>query len=646
MVPDVFWDEFGVRQTPKVMSHLPTALLSASGGLARPESRGSLQISFNGHPPSIAAFALCKEYIPSGRTQWPHTPCSRTNTTLSLSLNLQHFKQSKTKEIMMEATRSASPETLSLGVIFQLIECREWEGVISFFNKVPEAASIGRVYGEDVMNLPLHEVLQQQSPPLTVLNLLLDLNPGGIKQKGNQGNLPLHYACLNKSVSNKIITRLLEAYPTAVRCRNDEDALPIHLACQNLEDEESVLTILQSHPEGYYLRDADDFTPADYISSSNGIKQSIEKIAPILVQTAKAASLRKTEEQMTREKGIQEAHAEYIRQMGEMEEQNQNELIQAQIDLQNELAEEKERNIALAEFIIEKERKEQDMVGRLNQTNNMLQQERKSRQEENELQEHEYRSILGMRDEDSNTNISSKLSSLIHRYNSQEMQFQEMSKDLTYNANMVRNLNELLTSKDEQIQDLNRHSAVLQQQNQEAIQRSNTLEESLNKSDQDLLEARREIQRLGTMYEGQQDQLTEANRIVRVQDSRLASIKSLAQSLNFNIESWALDDEQEEGGWEQQQQQQTHQQQKDAGKFQVLEGMETIRHGSRGRQRISPKATEDYSLKTNDTSMSTRPSEDDATSLRLTMASPARPKTLPSNATTTMATSTPSGQSD
>jgi hypothetical protein len=541
----------------------------------------------------------------------------------------------------MEET-SASPETFNLGVIFQLIDCREWEGVISFFNKVPDAASIGRVYGEDVMNLPLHEILQQQSPPLTVLNLLLELNPDGIKQKGNQGFLPLHYACANKSISNRIITRLLEKYPAAARCRNDDDALPIHLACQHLEDEDSVVAVLQSHPEGCYLRDADDFTPIDYISSDR-VKQTIEKFAPVLVETAKAASLRKTGEYMAREKGIQQAHAEYIRQMGEREGQTQNELIQAQIDLQDGLTEEKERNIALAETIIDKERKEQDMVGRFNQINNLLEQERMSQQEKTEQQEQEYRSILGIPDEDSTTNISSQLSSLMHRHSSQQKQYAETSKDLTYNANMVRNLNELLTSKDEQIQGLNQHNKVLQQQNKQENENNNVSQESLNKTKEDLMAAQQEIQRLGMMYERQQDQLTEANRIVRVQDSRLASIKSLAQSLNFNIESWALDDQQEEEEWGQQQQQQ--QQQRDSGKFPVLEGMETIRHGSRGRQRNPPKAAEEYSLKTNDTAMSTRPSEDDATSLRLTMASPARQKTTPSNATSTP-TTTPSSQGD
>eukprot|EP00980_Cylindrotheca_fusiformis_P001350 scaffold338_cov116-Cylindrotheca_fusiformis.AAC.15 len=603
----------------------------------------------------------------------------------------------------------------NLGVVFQLIDCREWEGVISFFNKVPEAASIGRIYKENVENLALHEVVRQQNPPLTVINLLLELNPTCISHRGHEGNLPLHYACANKRISNtsngssKILNRLLEAYPTAVRMRNDDDALPIHLACQHQQQqdqEESIKILLQYFPEGYYLKDADDFTPADYITVPS-MKQSMERLVPILIQTARAATQRTTMEYTVRERGIQEAHAEFIRQMKERQDEMEQDLLVCQLELQDQLTVEKERNITLVEQIVQLQHNEQTFIGKMNQLTNTLQQERTIHQEERERTKREYKRILNITTEydddnnDHNNNdhnntknpeeqnendenddtILSHLKSLMHHRRTHEQLLNEMSHDLTYNSNMVRNLNELLSSKEEQIQDLQQQQTILQRRYEESIARGNRFEQAYEESQKECMVVRDEMQKLAKLYTNQQDQLTEANRIVRVQDSRLASIKSLAQSLNINIESWALDDQQQqqqqheeeadkdeeedEEEWEQQQQQKTtHQQQQhqqqhslpppkesppqtlsSATTFQVLEGMEAIRrHSSRGRggqqgERASPSkvmAEDYYSLKTNDTSMSTRPSsdDDDITSLRLTMmTSPPRTKTTTSTTT-------------
>jgi len=80
------------------------------------------------------------------------------------------------------------------------------------------------------------------------------------------------------------------------------------------------------------LRDADGFTAMDYLSSNSSresIRQFMEEMAPILVETAKAASERKAEETNARIRGIQEAHTEYLRQLGEREEAAQNEMIEA-----------------------------------------------------------------------------------------------------------------------------------------------------------------------------------------------------------------------------------------------------------------------------------------------------------------------------
>ncbi|CAJ1966497.1 unnamed protein product [Cylindrotheca closterium] len=621
-----------------------------------------------------------------------------------------------------------------MGLLFELIESREWEGVISFCNQVPDAASIGRVYAEDILNLPLHEVLKQPHPSWTVINLLLNMYPEGIAKKGYQGNLPLHYACSNETISIEILQGLLEAYPTATRLRNDEDSLPIHLACQHLSELDSILAILQTHPEGAYLRDADGFTALDYASASSNIGTSmnttLEQMAPILVETAKAAAERKSEETNQKIKGIQEAHEEYIRQLGFREEDLEQEFMEAQIDLQDQLSEEKERNISLAERILKKERTLQDLQTQVDQLTNMIKDERVDRQLEMAKQQQEYKEILGINTVSNNENgsaaeqasspsarslvslrsaspstskspirtsknvdMKTHLSTLVQRYNLQQKELAEMAKDLTYNTNMVRNLNELLTSKDEHIGELKQENFDLKQEKQAQQTQNDGLQNSLQATQDELLDAKQEVQRLSKMYEQQSEQLTEANRIVRVQESRLASIKSLAQSLSFNIESWDLDDQQKEGEaetWghqpqiqqrpqsqpqprrsqlpEQQPQDQLQEEQDQlqpsptdedqhiSSRFEVLEGMETIRqndqydhhggnHNALMKQgRMSPMPNnkqqqqqalmmaddkEDYSLKTNETGLSTRNEESTLPSSpgeeSSSLSSPARP---------------------
>lgn len=556
--------------------------------------------------------------------------------------------QQELREQEQQQQQDYGGEEQDMAVLFQLIESREWEGVISFCNQVPDSATVGRVYAEDVLNLPLHEVVKQPNPSLTVVNLLLQMYPEGIQKRGYQGNLPLHFACTNENISIRIIQRLLEAYPAAARLRNDEDALPVHLACQYLTSLDSIMCILQVHPEGAYLRDADGFTALDYATGSD--KATIEQMAPVLVETAKAAADRKAEETNQKIKGIQEAHAEYIRQLSEREEESQNEMIQAQIDLQDELSSEKERNIVLAERIIDKERKLQDLQIRVDQLTNLIKDERVKRQLEASKQQKEFKEILGVAEEEpsspaaislessrssskapiqtsKNVDVKTHLSALVQKFNLQKTQYAEMAKDLTYNTNMVRNLNELLTTKDEIISDLKQENAKLNQELHVQTERGDSLESTLQETQDELLDAKQEIQRLTKAYQQQSELLTESNRIVRVQESRLASIKSLAQSLSFNIESWALDDQQQEEEWGRQSQSRSRSSQPDSSspgkqddlrvsptdeddsRFEVLEGMETIQgKASRpnSREDQSLKTNEDNSLKTSETGLSTK----------------------------------------
>ena len=451
------------------------------------------------------------------------------------------------KGVYPQSSSSSSGGGYNLGIVFQLIDAREWEGVISFFQKVPEAASLGRVVSSanDVMNLPLHEVCRQRSPPLTVLNLLLDLYPSALSEKGQNGYLPLHYACENGDCPSKVIKRLLELSPSASRCRNEDDALPLHLACKTVKIEENtILSILATHPEGFYMKDAHGKTPLEYTRNPH-IRRTLEQMAPTLVEAAKAAYIRNTEEFESRARGIEEAHAEYIRQLNLRQQEERNETIVAQIELQEGLAAEKERNIGLAELIIEKEKTEQELKSQLIDMNSILQRERTDWNLKTRQVDEEFRNILQESGDDDmrNVPVASQLTNLVLEHQLLQVELEEKKTNLVEIQEMVRNLNQLISSKDGELEDLRKKMIALQEKYDAQVESNAALQASNNKVQEKYEMVHQEAQRLHSICNKQQEQLVESNRLVRVQDSRLASIKSLAQSLNFNIESWALDDD-------------------------------------------------------------------------------------------------------
>jgi ankyrin repeat protein len=112
-------------------------------------------------------------------------------------------------------------------------------------------------------NLALHEACNHQGPA-ELIELLLQIHPDAVSQKGQWGYLPLHFAVCSRSTTD-VAAKLLEVYPDASRhADNNESKLPLHLATKWGANEEAILLLLTVYPQASFIKDATDKTPLDH----------------------------------------------------------------------------------------------------------------------------------------------------------------------------------------------------------------------------------------------------------------------------------------------------------------------------------------------------------------------------------------------
>ena len=308
----------------------------------------------------------------------------------------------------------ATPE--DLGVVFELIERREWDEMVTFVQAVPEAAAIfmaprssievnhtsGGEYGDNTNinrdkkksspilwtcsmastmstsptstpnrrgastaqpphhsggNLALHEACKYQ-PPVEAVQALLDAYKDAVKVPGLYGYLPLHFAC-SSNASEQVVRLLIEAHPAAVRTRDElDEALPIHLAAKWGANDEVLLDILTTHPEGSFIKDASGKTAMDHakkLPSEVALKNNVItvlQIAPILAKAAHCAKLRLQQEYETKIRGYEQAQKEFVRQLEDRFDEERTAFLQKEIRFNSDLATEKESNISLHEELM------------------------------------------------------------------------------------------------------------------------------------------------------------------------------------------------------------------------------------------------------------------------------------------------------
>lgn len=369
------------------------------------------------------------------------------------------------------------------------------------------------------------------------------------------------------------------------------------------------------------MRDNSGKIPMDYaesLPSSDTRSCAINALAtaPILVATAKAAWARANLEWETRIAGIKEANAEYVRQMEEMHNLEKTSFLKMEIQFQNQLADEKEKNIALAESMIKQKTRAEELLAERNEARILLEKERAEFKFQSEEQDREISAIIqdsaghpaGSKAENGRTySLKEQLVEFATRYNETMAKKDVAEKDLTYNENMVKHLNQLLSNKDAEIEELTKMLKGKEESQQRSLSRLSKLTNLHNGMQRQLKSTKDELDRLQEHTSTLQQQLEQSNRILQIQESRFGNIKGLVHSLSYNIDSWAFDDQE----WDQKT---------------VVEGLETLKLKGANNGRNVPTTLEKAdSDKSADTTNDTAAMDDEDISTLSPSPSPGRP---------------------
>ena len=131
--------------------------------------------------------------------------------------------------------------------------------VVKFlYNKYPEAL---RIPSESIGWLPIHKLCQEkliEGSSIEILRFMLDIDPGLVREMGDDEYLPIHYAVASKST--EFCKVLIDAYPESLKVLTIDGMLPIHLAVyhSDFRDDavDTIKYLLEIHPESINVRDS------------------------------------------------------------------------------------------------------------------------------------------------------------------------------------------------------------------------------------------------------------------------------------------------------------------------------------------------------------------------------------------------------
>jgi hypothetical protein len=451
-----------------------------------------------------------------------------------------------------------------MSTLLKHIERREWMQVVRFFERFPQAPR-QKAHGSG--NLPLHEALKH-SPPLPVVNLLLEMHESALRTPGAHGYLPLHVACSCRHIGVDVVTRLIVGHAAALRSREPtKDCLPLHLAVQTGVSEDVLMELLTNYPEASFVQDNSGKIPMDYAQESvHHHNRSIVALetAPMLLAAAQAAQSRISRELEFKMNGLRDAHKEYVRQLEERFEEERTSFMHEQIQFSNELAHEKERNISLAELLLEVKTSEKRLKTQRDQLTKQLDKEMKEFRTMIETQDAELRLVLEEADipdsdeeEENGTtdralpgnnegpkdrSLKGKLQNLTKGFNECKAEAVSLKAELTKQKDMVRHLNELLTAKDEELVRLKQNLVRVETKYEAATEKADELAEMHETATNELARTKEELNDLKLLSHENHNMMEKYKQTVRVQNNRLEAVKTMVSSLNFNLESWEEED--------------------------------------------------------------------------------------------------------
>ncbi|OEU09282.1 hypothetical protein FRACYDRAFT_248622 [Fragilariopsis cylindrus CCMP1102] len=437
---------------------------------------------------------------------------------VSISQSLSQFALSLTQSQQRQQPQPQSPQLLvlqdnsvasNLNDLYLLLKRREWDKVFDLLEKNPNlvassqqsqqttVTSTTKASGTSTSPL-LHDVLRY-NPPLSVVDLTLD----------RHGQFPLHIAVI-MNASEDVVMELLTNYPDACFSPDLHGKIPIEYAKES-----------------------------SYRNGHNRLVVALES-APILLASSQAGINRTSKGYEDRLSCLRDAHTEYANQLEDRYTNEKFQLLTNQLKSNDELAIEKERNIALAEVLLEKKKIELNLIRERDELQSKFDMERSLRGDNNENDDDD-------NDDDEEEEDSSKiplstlLKSLAKGYEKSKLRIRSYKEQLDRQRETVINMNHLLTNKDEELRQVNRKSRSSYNDNSErqaAIDRADNLAGLHEIALQNLSEARDEVDRLKRIDVQRRSKIAHSERRLRIQEKRLSGVQNLMSSLSTNVGSW------------------------------------------------------------------------------------------------------------
>ena len=141
---------------------------------------------------------------------------------------------------------------LTVSSLHALIQAKKWKDVEDLLSK---DQSLAFEIGSSFQTLPLVTALMN-SPPLWLVESLLEANPAAVGSKNELGLLPIRVAIRSKC-STDVIKALIRENPSSVKCFGVSGKTCLHLACLYNGDLELVEALLETWPEASQWRDRD-----------------------------------------------------------------------------------------------------------------------------------------------------------------------------------------------------------------------------------------------------------------------------------------------------------------------------------------------------------------------------------------------------
>ena len=529
-----------------------------------------------------------KQPVDDGKASSNDLNCSHSVASHSHSHNEAQPKSSVQQDGNASTTNVADNDAdfVDLSDLFLMLQRREWENVYAFLEQHPTSSR--QTIHSKKGTTPLLHIVLRHGPPLPVVDMLLTHQAMLLthqatttttaseiwKQTDTNGRLPLHAACsCGPDACLDVISRLISADPDALRIRTKDQhsRYPLHIAVVTNASEDVVMELMIHSPDVSFQPDAHGKLPIEYAQDScyghNRLVVALE-MAPMFLAASQAAYKRAGTATETKLESLREAHTSYEEQLEDRYNSEKMVLVKEQIECSNELTNEKERNIALAETMIEMKKSEKDLIGERDVLKSKLGREILKRKTRTKVRDEELKKILlgkkeksdesrkgenekengdkkktsgedkklpggGGDDHPSSSNLPLPrlLKWVSAGYENSKRRNELYKKKLEKQRAATRDLNVLLATKEAELKQAHRKTRSDEIRLQAALDRTEDLAEKHESALAKFSTAREEAKRLKNNESEREQKLAYSKRRLRIQERRLSGVQDLIESL-------------------------------------------------------------------------------------------------------------------